>query len=53
VVLVSGPNEKVRIPRDEIISIKPSPVSLMPEGLATHLGTRELADLLAFLKAQK
>jgi putative heme-binding domain-containing protein len=52
-VLVSGPNDKVRIPRDDVASITPSQVSLMPEGFATQLRQKELADLLAFLKAQK
>jgi putative membrane-bound dehydrogenase-like protein len=52
-VLVSGPNDKVRIPRDDVASITPSQVSLMPEGFATQLTQKELTDLLAFLKAQK
>jgi putative heme-binding domain-containing protein len=53
VVLVSGPKEKLRIPRDEIVSINLSQVSLMPEGFATQLSQKELTDLLAFLRAQK
>jgi putative membrane-bound dehydrogenase-like protein len=53
VVLVSGPNDRVRIPRDDIASITPSQVSLMPEGFATQLTQKELSDLLAFLRAQK
>ena len=53
VVLVFGPNDKVRIPRDDIASIKASSVSLMPEGFATQLSQKELTDLLAYLKAQK
>ncbi|MGH9845280.1 MAG: hypothetical protein ACREEM_41735, partial [Blastocatellia bacterium] len=53
VVVVSGPNDKVRIPRDEIASIASSNVSLMPDGFATQLTRRELTDLLAFLRAQK
>lgn len=53
VVLVMGPNDKVRIPRDEIASLTSSTVSLMPDGFATQLTQKELTDLLAFLKAQK
>lgn len=53
VVLVMGPNDKVRIPRDEIASLTASNVSLMPDGFATQLTQKELTDLLAFLKAQK
>jgi putative heme-binding domain-containing protein len=52
-VLVFGPNDKVRIPRDDVASITPSQVSLMPEGFATQLTQKELTDLLAYLKAQK
>ncbi|MFN0109424.1 MAG: PVC-type heme-binding CxxCH protein [Blastocatellia bacterium] len=53
IVLMAGPNDKVRIPRDDIASIKASSVSLMPEGFAAQLTQKELADLLAYLKAQK
>ncbi len=53
IVLMSGPNDKVRIPRDDIESIKASSVSLMPEGFAAQLTQKELTDLLAYLKAQK
>ncbi len=53
VVLVMGPNDKVRIPREEIASLVSSTVSLMPDGFATQLTQKELTDLLAFLKAQK
>lgn len=53
VVLLTGPREKLRIPRDEIVAITPSSVSLMPEGFATQLSQLELRDLLAFLRAQK
>ncbi|MDA2930833.1 HEAT repeat domain-containing protein, partial [Acidobacteria bacterium AH-259-O06] len=33
VVLITGPDSKLRIPRDQIVSMQPSTVSLMPEGL--------------------
>jgi putative heme-binding domain-containing protein len=52
VVLVTGPNGEVRIPRSQIRSIKPSNVSLMPEGFDESLTKSELADLLAFLQAE-
>jgi len=41
-----------RIPRNEISSIKPGAVSVMPEGLDAVLTREELLDLLAFLQAQ-
>jgi putative heme-binding domain-containing protein len=52
VTLVTGPNAEVRIPRREIVSIKPSKVSLMPEGLDESLTRAEFIDLLAFLQGQ-
>jgi hypothetical protein len=33
--------------------MRPSSVSLMPDGFADDLTRRELADLLAFLQSQK
>jgi putative heme-binding domain-containing protein len=53
VVLITGPNGEVRIPRSEVRSITPSKVSLMPEGFDESLTKPELADLLAFLQAEK
>jgi putative membrane-bound dehydrogenase-like protein len=52
VTLVTGPNAEVRIPRRDIVSMKPSSVSLMPEGLDEGLTRSEFIDLLAFLQAQ-
>jgi putative heme-binding domain-containing protein len=52
VTLVTGPNAEIRIPRKDIISIKPSNVSLMPEGLDESLTRAEFVDLLAFLQSQ-
>jgi putative membrane-bound dehydrogenase-like protein len=52
VLLVTGPGEQVRIPRSKIVSMDPSPVSLMPDGLDEALTRQELTDLLAFLQAQ-
>jgi putative heme-binding domain-containing protein len=53
VVLVTGPDGEVRIPRSMVKSITPSKVSLMPEGFDEQLTRSELADLLAFLQAEK
>jgi putative heme-binding domain-containing protein len=53
VLIISGPRDRVRIPRKEIRSMRPSTVSLMPDGFADNLTRQELADLLAFLQAQK
>lgn len=51
--LVTGPHAEVRIPRKQIVSIKPSNVSLMPEGLDESLTRSEFIDLLSFLQSQK
>lgn len=53
VVIISGPRDRVRIPRKDIRSIRPSAVSLMPDGFADNLSRQELANLLAFLRSQK
>ena len=53
VLLISGPRDRVRIPRKEIRSMRPSAVSLMPDGFADNLTRQELSDLLAFLQSQK
>ena len=51
VVLGTVDREETRIGRQEIVSIEPSTVSLMPPGLEQQMTQQELADLLAFLKA--
>ena len=53
ITLEVGIDARVRIPRDEIASMEPGTYSLMPEGLTASLSERELADLIAFLKATK
>ncbi|HEX4794914.1 MAG TPA: PVC-type heme-binding CxxCH protein [Humisphaera sp.] len=53
VVLVTGPNQELHIPRANIKDIRPGTVSVMPSGLEQQLSKQELADLVAFLKACK
>jgi putative membrane-bound dehydrogenase-like protein len=53
VVLTTGPNQEVRIARDEIEEMRPGTVSIMPAGLDQQLSRQELADLIAFLKSRK
>lgn len=43
------PSEQVSVNRRSIESIKPSPVSMMPEGLLDTFKTEEILDLLAYL----
>lgn len=51
--VATGPNNYETIPRGEIEEIKPGTVSVMPAGLDEQLTSRQLADLIAFLKACK
>ena len=52
-ILLTGADYQVRIPRSEIVSMDPSPVSMMPEGLNESLTLTELSDLMVYLVAQK
>jgi putative membrane-bound dehydrogenase-like protein len=52
VTIITGRDSRVRVRRHDIISMKPSTVSVMPEGLDDSLTPAELTDLLAFLRAQ-
>jgi len=53
VVLATGPNVEVRIPRSDIAEMRPGTVSVMPAGLDQQLTQQELVDLLVFLKSTK
>jgi putative membrane-bound dehydrogenase-like protein len=53
VVLVTGPETEMHIPRAEVNGMRPGTVSIMPAGLEEQLTKQELADLIAFLKATK
>jgi putative membrane-bound dehydrogenase-like protein len=50
-VVATGPNQQVRIPRDEVEQMQPSTVSIMPAGLDKQLSAQELGDLVTFLKS--
>ncbi len=41
------------IDRDELESLKPQPVSLMPEGLLDNLSSEQLCDLFAYLRSSQ
>jgi putative membrane-bound dehydrogenase-like protein len=53
VVIATSATEEVRIPRTRIEAMAPGKVSIMPSGMDKVLTPRELADLVAFLKACK
>ena len=51
VVIATSAADEARVARGDIEEIRPGTVSLMPAGLDRILTPRELADLVAFLKA--
>lgn len=53
ILLVTGPDQTARISRDDIETMEPGTVSVMPAGLDQQFTPQELADLVAFLKACK
>jgi putative heme-binding domain-containing protein len=53
VLLVTGPDQQVRISRKEIKSMRPGKLSVMPAGLDQQLTPQELTDLVTFLRACK
>jgi len=53
IVLALDATNEARIARDDIDEMQPGKVSIMPAGLDKQLTARELADLIAFLKACK
>jgi hypothetical protein len=48
-VLRDADNKEHRLSNDEIASITPSRLSLMPDGLLANLTPQQAADLLEFL----
>lgn len=53
ILLITGPDQQVRLLRSDIEEIQPSKVSIMPSGLDQQLTLEELSDLIAFLKSCK
>ena len=48
--VATGPDDEVRLRREEIEEMQPGTVSIMPAGLDQQLTLQQLADLVAFLK---
>ncbi|HEY1377003.1 MAG TPA: PVC-type heme-binding CxxCH protein [Gemmataceae bacterium] len=53
VVVATAADQEVHVPRADVDEVQPSTVSVMPAGLDQQLSPRELADLVAFLRACK
>ena len=51
IIMSAGPGSTVRIARNDIISIEPESVSLMPPGLLKSLSVEEISDLMAYLES--
>jgi putative membrane-bound dehydrogenase-like protein len=51
IIIATGPGSKVRVPRNEIVSIEPESVSMMPPGLLKSLSIQEISDLVAYLES--
>jgi putative membrane-bound dehydrogenase-like protein len=52
ILLKTGADAEVRIPKTDIVEMSPSTVSVMPAGLDSGMTREELLDLMAFLRAQ-
>src|SRR5262249_34201902 len=50
ITLTNSKVEATTLKRDEIVSLRESPASLMPEGILTPLKPQELRDLFAYLQ---
>ena len=50
-VLRTADGQSIVIPRDDIDSMKASPLSIMPEGLLNTLSEQQVRDLFAYLRA--
>ncbi len=46
-------NERIVLPREDIEAVKPSGVSMMPEGQLEQLSPQEIRDLFAYLAAKQ
>jgi putative membrane-bound dehydrogenase-like protein len=51
VVLRTADGQSIVVPREDIDSMKASPVSIMPAGLLDPLGEQDVRDLFAYLRA--
>ena len=51
IVLIDANRQKTVVPRDRIDAVKPSAVSLMPEGLLDKLRDDQVRDLFRYLQS--
>jgi putative heme-binding domain-containing protein len=48
-LVIQTANERIILPREDLEAIKPSPVSMMPDGLLDRLSPQEIRELFAYL----
>jgi len=53
ITLASSTGERAAIPQNQVLSLRESTVSLMPEDLVKQLKPQELRDLFSYLQTQK
>jgi putative heme-binding domain-containing protein len=53
VVLRSDEGREINLPRSEIAELRPSPTSLMPQGLLNDLTEQQVRDLFAYLRSSQ
>ena len=51
VVLRGSDGKEITLARDEIDAMRPSPSSIMPEGLLKNLSDQQVRDLFAYLRS--
>ena len=49
--LIDGNRQKTVVPRDEVEEVKPSPISLMPDGMLDKLPEDKVRDLFRYLQS--
>ncbi|HEY1173743.1 MAG TPA: family 16 glycoside hydrolase [Verrucomicrobiae bacterium] len=49
VITIASANETLSLPRKDVAAIRPSELSMMPEGLVEQLTEKEVGDLIAYL----
>jgi putative heme-binding domain-containing protein len=52
-ITIQTANERIILPREDVEEIKPSGVSMMPEGQLERLSPQEVRDLFAYLAASR
>jgi putative heme-binding domain-containing protein len=48
-LVIQTASERIVLPREDLEAVKPTTISMMPEGLLAPLSTREVRDLFAYL----